>query len=100
MKGSKTEWDRVAGLGQILEEKVKDHADETEITAKVAEILTEFDVGVVGDPTGACHFGDGSCQELTELQCIKAKGVAWDGPGTTCPSPSSNASAKQVSTTR
>jgi hypothetical protein len=99
VKGRKTEWDRVARFGKMLEQKVRDHPDETEVTAKLAEVLAQSGIGVVGDQTGACHFSDGSCQEITELQCIAAKGIAWDGPGTHCPVSSSETSAQKVSKT-
>ena len=34
--------------------------------------------------TGACCFSDGTCQELTLLQCIGAGAIIFQGKGTTC----------------
>jgi hypothetical protein len=68
----------------LLEDKIRDHPDREELTVKLMEVLFEASAAAGTDPTGACHFGDGSCQELTELDCINQKGIKWDGPGTHC----------------
>jgi hypothetical protein len=37
----------------------------------------------VEEPTGACCFANGTCQNLTEAVCQSAGGF-WEGPGTEC----------------